>query len=168
MTALGFPAYQAILPDLVDGEDLLGASALSMAQFNLGRVVGPALAGVVLVLSSYTWAFALNAASYGAVMVALLFVRLPPPATSEEPPGLWSRISAGARGARAEPGCRDFVALRGTQDPDSFVLYERYESEEAFKAHQASPHFEGIAVAQIRPLLAVRRLEVRRVVEPSG
>ena len=39
---------------------------------------------------------------------------------------------------------------------------------DAFKAHQASPHFEGIAVAQIRPLLAERRLEVRRVVEPDG
>jgi quinol monooxygenase YgiN len=69
---------------------------------------------------------------------------------------------------RAEPGNLDFVALRGTEDPDSFVLYERYESADAFKAHQASPHFEGIAVAQIRPLLAERRLEVRRVVQPDG
>src|SRR5205823_9313941 len=36
---------------------------------------------------------------------------------------------------RAEPGNLDFVALRGTEDPDSFVLYERYESADAFKAH---------------------------------
>jgi quinol monooxygenase YgiN len=69
---------------------------------------------------------------------------------------------------RAEPGNLDFVALRGTEDPDSFVLYERYSSADAFKAHQASPHFEGIAVAQIRPLLAERRLEVRRIVQPSA
>jgi quinol monooxygenase YgiN len=69
---------------------------------------------------------------------------------------------------RAEPGCRDFVALRGTEDTDSFVLYERYDDEDAFKAHQASPHFEGIAVAQIRPLLADRRLEVRQVVQPDA
>ena len=41
MTALGFPAYQAILPDLVDRDELLGAISLSMAQYNLGRVVGP-------------------------------------------------------------------------------------------------------------------------------
>jgi quinol monooxygenase YgiN len=67
---------------------------------------------------------------------------------------------------RAEPGCRDFVALRSSEDPDAFVLYERYESEEAFKAHQASPHFEGIAVAQIRPLLAERTLRFCQVVEP--
>ena len=106
MTALGFPAYQAILPDLVDRDDLLGASSLSMAQYNLGRVVGPALAGAVLVVGSYTWAFALNAASYGAVVVALLMVRLRAPAPSDEPAGLWPRIVAGARGAKAEPGCR--------------------------------------------------------------
>ena len=46
--ALGFPAFQALLPDLVPTEDLPGAIALSSAQFNLGRVVGPALAGVVV------------------------------------------------------------------------------------------------------------------------
>jgi quinol monooxygenase YgiN len=69
---------------------------------------------------------------------------------------------------RAEPGNLDFVALRGTEDPDSFVLYERYESTDAFKAHQASPHFKGIAVAQIRPLLAERTLEFCQVVEPDG
>jgi MFS family permease len=109
MTALGFPAYQAILPDLVDREDLLGASSLTMVQYNLGRVVGPALAGVVLVAGSYTWAFALNAVSYGAVVVALLMVRLPPPSPSDEPPGLWSRIAAGFRGAQAEPGCRTAI-----------------------------------------------------------
>ena len=109
MTALGFPAYQAILPDLVDRDDLLGASSLSMAQWNLGRVVGPVVAGAVLVAGSYTWAFALNAASYGAVVVALLFVGLPAPPPSDEPPGLWARIAAGARGARAEPGCRTAI-----------------------------------------------------------
>jgi MFS family permease len=109
MTALGFPAYQAILPDLVDRDDLLGASSLSMAQWNLGRVVGPALAGAVLVAGSYTWAFTLNAASYGAVVVALLMVRLQAPPPSDEPAGLWSRIVAGARGARAEPGCRTAI-----------------------------------------------------------
>ena len=69
---------------------------------------------------------------------------------------------------RAEPGCRDFVALRGTEDTDSFVLYERYDDEDAFKAHQASPHFEGIAVAQIRPLLAERTLQFCQVIEPDG
>ena len=69
---------------------------------------------------------------------------------------------------RAEPGNLDFVALRSSEDPDAFVLYERYSSGDAFKAHQASPHFEGIAVAQIRPLLGERTRRVCQVVEPDG
>ena len=87
------------------------------------------------------------------------------PGRGDEVAALLARHTAATR---AEPGNLDFVALRGTEDPDSFVLYERYSSADAFKAHQASPHFEGIAVAQIRPLLAERRLEVRRVVQPSA
>ena len=69
---------------------------------------------------------------------------------------------------RAEPGCRDFVALRGVEDPDSFVLYERYEDRAAFEAHMASPHYEGIAVARIRPLLAERTLSFQQVVHPEN
>ncbi|HEX6596416.1 MAG TPA: MFS transporter [Acidimicrobiales bacterium] len=106
MAALGFPAYQALLPDLVPREEILAATSLTLAQYNLGRVVGPALAGVVLAVSSYTWAFAINAASFAAVIVAILLVRVPPNPPHEETGGLWSRIVAGARGAAAEPGCR--------------------------------------------------------------
>lgn len=107
MVALGLPAFQAILPDLVPRDELLAASSLGLLQYNLGRVVGPALAGAVLAFGSYTWAFALNAVSYGAVVLAVLLVRLPPPQPSEDADiGLWKRIVAGARGAAAEPGCR--------------------------------------------------------------
>jgi quinol monooxygenase YgiN len=72
-----------------------------------------------------------------------------------------------AAATRAEPGCRDFMALRVTADPDSFVLYERYESRDAFEAHAASPHYEGIAVARIRPLLSHRALEFCQVITPD-
>ena len=69
--AVGFPAYQAMVPDLVPTEDLLGAVSLSSAQFNLGRVIGPALAGVALLSQDYALVFGINAASFAAV-VALL------------------------------------------------------------------------------------------------
>jgi quinol monooxygenase YgiN len=87
------------------------------------------------------------------------------PGKGDQVAGLLAKHTAATRG---EAGCLDFVALRGTEDRDSFVLYERYASADAFKAHQASPHFEGIAVAQIRPLLADRRLEYRQVIEPDA
>ncbi|MDQ6928588.1 MAG: MFS transporter, partial [Actinomycetota bacterium] len=113
MTALGFPAYQAILPDLVDREDLLGAISLSSAQFNLGRVVGPALAGLVLAFGSYTLAFVINAASFGAVIVALLLVKLPPNPPDTEGGTVLRRIMTGVRAALAEPGCRLAIATIG-------------------------------------------------------
>src|SRR5690348_14155536 len=69
-----------------------------------------------------------------------------------------------AAATRAEPGNLDFVALRLTEDPDAFVLYERYENQAAFQAHTASRHYEGIAVARIRPLLADRTVEFGHVV----
>jgi quinol monooxygenase YgiN len=69
---------------------------------------------------------------------------------------------------RAEPGCREFVALRSAEDPDAFVLHERYDDRAAFESHTASPHYEGIAVAQIRPLLADRTVEFCQVIEPSS
>ena len=77
-------------------------------------------------------------------------------------------LSQHTAATRAEPGCHDFVALRGIEDPDSFVLYERYESREAFDAHVASPHYEGIAVAQIRPLLSARTVEFCQVIDCSA
>jgi MFS family permease len=94
----------------VPRQDLLSATSLSSAQYNLGRVVGPALAGVVIALGSYGLAFALNAVSFLAVVVAVLFVRVPPPPQREEG-GIAARIRAGARAARGEPGCRAAIVM---------------------------------------------------------
>ena len=97
--------------------------------------------------------------------VALIVHYQAKPGMGDEVAALLARHTAATR---AEPGNLDFVALRGTEDPDSFMLYERYADSDAFEAHTASPHYEGIAVAQIRPLLAERTLQFCQVVEPSG
>jgi MFS family permease len=105
VSAVGFPAYQAILPDLVPKEELLGAIALSSAQWNLGRVIGPTVAGAAILLGGFAWAFALNALTFLAVIGAQLAIRLPPP-----PPAsgmsLLRRIGEGARFARQDSGVR--------------------------------------------------------------
>jgi len=110
-TAIGFPTYQAMLPDLVPKDDLLAAVSLSSAQFNLGRVLGPAIAGVVLVAGSAAWAFALNAVSFGAVVLALLFVRLPLRKVALTGESIAHRIAQGARVVAREPGCRSAIIL---------------------------------------------------------
>ena len=87
------------------------------------------------------------------------------PEHADDWPALIGEFTAATR---AEPGNLDFVALRLTEDPDAFVLYERYENQAAFEAHTASPHYEGIAVARIRPLLADRTVEFGQVLAPDG
>lgn len=111
MAAIGFPAYQAMMPDLVAGSELGAAISLSSAQFNLGRVIGPALAGVAIVAGGYELAFAVNALSFVAVLIALQLVRLPatPPPHAVE--SLGRRLSDGARATFSNSGARFAVAL---------------------------------------------------------
>jgi MFS family permease len=110
--AVGFPTYQAMIPDLVPADDLLGAVSLSSAQYNLGRVIGPALAGVVLLTGSAAWVFTINAASFGAVVAALCVLRLPTRASHpDDGARILRRIVEGARVAASEPGCRSAIVL---------------------------------------------------------
>lgn len=111
-SALGSPSYQALLPDLVPREDLLGAVSLSSAQWNLGRVIGPVLAGVAITAGGYAWAFAANTLSFFAVIAALLAIRLLAPAPAAREP-LLRRIVDGARFVRADPGVRAAVVCLG-------------------------------------------------------
>lgn len=57
---------------------------------------------------------------------------------------------------RAEPGCLQFDACRAADDPDAFVLYERYSDEAAFDSHRASPHFQRYIAGDVVPRLAER------------
>jgi len=113
LASLGIPAYQAIIPELVPKEELLAAMSLGATQYNLGRVVGPALAGVAILAGSYTLVFALNAASFGAVIIALLLSQFAERPHNPEKTKLGEQIVAGFHGAMAEPGCRLAIILIG-------------------------------------------------------
>ena len=104
--ALGFPSFQAMLPDLVPVEDLPGAIALSSAQYNLGRVVGPAIAGVVISIGGFAWAEAANAVSFLAVVAVMLTIALPPPSPKALGERFFRSIADGFRFVRREPGLR--------------------------------------------------------------
>ena len=106
--AIGFPAFQAMLPDLVPREDVPGAVALSSAQWNLGRVIGPALAGLVIGLGGYELAFAINTLSFFAVFAVVASFRLPPPMSTREA-SIVQSIREGARFVRGDPALRFVV-----------------------------------------------------------
>jgi MFS family permease len=73
--ALNGPAAAATLPALVEGHDIQGAVALNSASMNASRVAGPILGGLTAVAGGATLVFAINAATYLFVIVALLIVQ---------------------------------------------------------------------------------------------
>jgi MFS family permease len=107
--AIGFPAYQAVLPDLVPHDEIIGAVALSSAQWNLGRIVGPALAGIIISVGGYEWAFAFNSLSFLAVIFAVAQLKLPPPA-GEAHESIGTSVRRGFEYTRNDPGLRVVVA----------------------------------------------------------
>src|SRR5207249_1186782 len=86
------------LKDIVEERALVtSAIGVSAMVFNVGRMIGPAVAGVLLVYVSETWCFVLNAFSYAAIIGALLGMRLPrasaPAADGARPEGFRANLS---------------------------------------------------------------------------
>lgn len=72
--AFGGPAYQALIPTLVERDDMPNAIALNSIQFNLAVTVGPALAGITLARLGEKWCFGLNAVSFLAPIISLSMI----------------------------------------------------------------------------------------------
>jgi MFS family permease len=112
VSALIGPFSQAILPDLVPRSEFLAASSLNSAQWNAGRIVGPALAGATVAAFGFAASFVANAVSFLAVVIALLFVRLAPPPGGHD--GLFSSMREGLSATWAQPSCRAATITMGT------------------------------------------------------
>jgi len=72
------PARQALIPSLVPREDLSSAISLNTLMFQIASVVGPTLAGLVIAGWGIAWVYAVNAASFLMVIVALVLMRVRP------------------------------------------------------------------------------------------
>ncbi len=79
VSAFDIPARQAFLVDMVGKEDLMNAIALNSSIFNGARIVGPAIAGILVATIGEGWCFFTNGVSYLAAIGGLLLMRLPPP-----------------------------------------------------------------------------------------
>ena len=70
-----------------------------------------------------------------------------------------SKLAENAKNARKEPGCKQFDVLVDPNDKTRVMLYEVYNDEKAFEAHQQTPHFKKY-LAEAVPLLASRERQV--------
>jgi MFS family permease len=78
VNAFDIPARQSFLIDMVGREDLMNAIALNSSMFNGARVIGPAIAGLLVAWIGEGWCFFANGVSYIAVLVGLLLMKLGP------------------------------------------------------------------------------------------
>ncbi len=102
--AIAFPAYQAMIPDLVPREDLVAAIGFGSASYNLGRVIGPALAGVIIAVTDVSGALFFNAVSFLGILAAVTAIRLPGRTATAQGFGLVGLIAEGIRFVRRDPG----------------------------------------------------------------
>jgi MFS family permease len=87
-----FPAWRAIITDLVQPKDILNAVALDAAEFNVARFIGPWLGGIIIATWSVSTAFYVNAVSFLAIIIALLMVRTKTPRSAPHPEGTMKHV----------------------------------------------------------------------------
>jgi predicted MFS family arabinose efflux permease len=114
--ALASPSFLAMTYDLVGREDLPNAIAMNSTQFQLARVVGPALAGVAFKLFGLAGCFYANGLSFIAVVSALWVVRpqykLNPPSRADRERGaFWHDLTEGFRYVRNRPRVSSLLLL---------------------------------------------------------
>jgi predicted MFS family arabinose efflux permease len=108
--AFGGPAYMALIPTLVDRDDMPNAIALNSIQFNVAVMVGPALAGQALARLGETSCFALNSISFLAPIVSLSLIsaRFLPVKTTES---MFFSLKQGIRFARQQSSMEALILL---------------------------------------------------------
>jgi MFS family permease len=97
--AVDVPARQTLVVEMVDSDkdDLPGAIALNSSIFNLGRAIGPALAGVIVAAVGEADAFLLNGISFIAVLIGLFLMRLAPRVIEAKQPRVGTHLKDGFR-----------------------------------------------------------------------
>jgi len=78
VNAFDVPVRQAFLVEMVAREDLMNAIALNSSMFNGARIIGPAIAGILVAAIGEGWCFFANAVSYIAVIIGLVMMTTPP------------------------------------------------------------------------------------------
>lgn len=102
IAAFDNPARQAFVTDIVSRENASNAVALNSASFNMARLIGPAVAGVMLVAMSPGWVYVVNSFTFIAMMLALFFIRSEHILPMVKAPGA-SRLADGFRYVAGRP-----------------------------------------------------------------
>jgi len=109
--AFDAPTRQSLVPHLVAPRELMNAIGLNSAAFNGPAIIGPAIGGVIVGAFGVATCFFLNAASYLAVVLALILMSPKPPVPVENRPGIWQEMTDGFHYMRRDPRVVGVIAL---------------------------------------------------------
>jgi MFS family permease len=111
ISSIEIPARQSLVIELVGREELPGAIALNSSGFNLARIVGPAVAAIVMAKLGVAWCFGVNALSYTAVLIGLFMIRLPAWVPSENRASPIQGVVEGVRFMRGTPAVAALIGI---------------------------------------------------------
>jgi MFS family permease len=111
VSAFDIPARQALLVELVGRDNLMNAIALNSSMFNAARIVGPAVAGVLIGATDVGMCFFLNGVSYVAVLAGLVAIRLPPFAPRAAQHSAWEGFRQAVEFLRSDARLSTIVIL---------------------------------------------------------
>jgi MFS family permease len=97
VNAFDVPGRQSFFIELVGRDDLMNAIALNSSSFNVTRILGPSVAGLLIGLVGVGACFLLDGVSFMAVIAALLVIRIPPFRRPATRPSAWAHIGEGLR-----------------------------------------------------------------------
>jgi MFS family permease len=113
VNAFDIPARQSFLVEMVGREDLINAIALNSSMFNGARIIGPAVAGILVAAIGEGWCFFANAVSYIAVIIGLALMTVTPPARAIQKGSAVRHIIDGFRFATQAGPIRALLLLLG-------------------------------------------------------
>jgi MFS family permease len=97
VNAFDIPARQAFFQEMVGRGDLINAIALNSSMFNCARIVGPAIAGILVAWIGEGWCFFANGISYIAVIAGLVMMNVTPRLIENSKHSAWQHVMEGAR-----------------------------------------------------------------------
>lgn len=109
-SAIDAPVRQSFTIEMVGQEKLSNAIALNSMTFNMARVIGPAISGVLITVIGTGWVFLINAASFTAVFAALLAMRVRDLFEVERAPRAKGQVRAGFAYVLSRPDLRVLLA----------------------------------------------------------
>jgi len=119
-SAFDMPVRQSVVPTLVGKRHIMNAIALNSTAFNSARIIGPALAGILVTSIGLGKCFYVNSASYLAFIAAIAMIRINSVRTVEEQPSIWTDFRSGLAYVASHSTIRTLVCLAAV--PSLFAM----------------------------------------------